>query len=605
MKRFDIQFLRFFRPQEKVKTGAFYSNTVLGCLFALFFTAFWSASCGHDSAASTIKLGGNRNQKMIDILADVKRKMDDYRNTFSVEKKLKNIDSLSLTAKTGDEQINFAFQKAAILLEYGDEAQAVFWYEKIMDVVKDIPESRKKVLPALGVAYMRLAERNNCVNGHNAESCVMPIRGDGIHQNKVAARKAIKVFETVLKEDPTNLDVQWLLNIAYMTIGEYPGNVPAKWLVPNLDKSGPVTVKSFTDMAEDLGIAVNNRGGGAIVEDFTNDGYLDIITSSWGLDDPMHFFINNGDGTFQDASVSSGLNDLLGGINMVQTDYNNDGKIDVFVLRGAWQGQSGFGEQPNSLLRNNGDGTFTDVTVESGLLSFHPTQTATWNDFNKDGWLDLFIGNETSDPKKTHPCEFYINNQDGTFTNIANTNDFNVVAFVKGVTSGDYDNDGWPDIFISSLNSQKLLLHNKGIPGKVPTFEEVSQKAGFAGDEQRSFPTGFFDYDNDGWLDLFACNYEFGPPLSYFAAKEALHPSGDRAGKLTIYHNNGNGTFTDVSAKMHINQIVFAMGANFGDFDNDGWLDLFFGTGNPDYRSLIPNRLYKNINGKDFAEVTV
>ena len=171
-------------------------------------------------------------------------------------------------------------------------------------------------------------------------------------------------------------------------------------------------------MAGDLNIAgPMQMSGGTIVDDFNNDGYLDIVTSSTSLDEPMHFYKNNADGTFTDASGSSGIGLIKGGLNLIQADYNNDGYADIFVLRGAWYGE--YGKQPNTLLRNNGDGTFTDVTIESGLLSFHPNTTGTWADFNNDGWLDLFIGNETMTSDHPHPAELYINNQDGTFTNVA------------------------------------------------------------------------------------------------------------------------------------------------------------------------------------------
>jgi hypothetical protein len=394
-----------------------------------------------------------------------------------------------------------------------------------------------------------------------------------------------------------------------MTLGEYPHGVPKPWLIAGLDEEGSTKVKPFSEMATDLGIDVSNRAGGSIVEDFNNDGYLDIITSAWGLDDPMHIYLNNADGTFTDASAKSGLKAITGGLNILQTDYNNDGWIDVFVLRGAWQGVAGFGEQPNSLLRNNGDGTFTDVTFEAGLVTLRPTQAATWNDFNNDGWLDLFVGNETSAKDMHYPCEFFINNKNGTFTNHATPQDFNITVFVKGVTSGDFDNDGWADIFISSLSSEKMLLRNDGFPGGKLSFEDVSLKAGLPQDKDGTFPTFFFDYNNDGWLDLFMCNYDFERPLSYYAAKEATKPSADQDGKIQIYRNNGKNaagvnTFSNMSPKMQVNQSVFAMGANFGDIDNDGWLDMYLATGNPSYKSLITNRMYKNLGGKDFVEVT-
>jgi hypothetical protein len=316
----------------------------------------------------------------------------------------------------------------------------------------------------------------------------------------------------------------------------------------------------------------------------------------------MHYFRNNADGTFTDVSEQSGLSNIKGGLNIIQADYNNDGYTDILVLRGAWQGE--FGKQPNTLLRNNGDGTFTDVTVESGLLSFHPTQTATWADFNNDGWLDLFIGNETASADYPHPSELYINNHDGTFTNVANKAGCELTGFMKGVTSADYNNDGWPDIFISTLNGRKILLKNKGIKSRIPQFEDATHEAGMDQDITYTFPTWFWDYDNDGWPDIFVCGYQFQGSLAKVAAQEALNIPARNVSKMYLYKNNHDGTFTNVSKDVGLDKPVFAMGSNFGDIDNDGWLDMYLGTGNPDYRSLVPNKMFKNIGGQKFVDVT-
>ena len=342
--------------------------------------------------------------------------------------------------------------------------------------------------------------------------------------------------------------------------------------------------------------------GGSIVEDFNNDNYLDVVVSSWGLKEPMHYYRNNRDGSFSDVSDSSGLGYLTGGLNMMQTDYNNDGLKDIFVLRGAWKMQ--FGNVPNSLLRNNGDGTFTDVTKQSGLLSFHPTQTATWADFNNDGWLDVFIGNESTPTGEKHPCELYINNKNGTFTEQAAKAGCAITKFVKGVTSGDFDNDGRTDIFISTFDGKKYLLKNMTVKDSSVHFEDVTDKAGLNKNEARSFGTWFWDYDNDGWPDLLVCGYEFYEPLASYAAAEAINAPRGNAGKLYLFHNNHDGTFEDVSAKCGLNKMVFAMGGNFGDIDNDGYLDFYLGTGNPQFKSLVPNKLFKNIDGKNFLDVT-
>src|SRR5439155_24245360 len=176
----------------------------------------------------------------------------------------------------------------------------------------------------------------------------------------------------------------------------------------------------------------------------------------------------------------------------------NDGFSGGLVLRGGWMSDAG--AFPCSLLRNNGDGTFTDVTEEAGLLRFHPTQTAVWFDFNNDGWLDLFIGNESSSEGKSHPCELFRNNGDGTFTECAAACGVAVVGMVKGVTSGDFNNDGRPDLYISRRGGYNILFRNDGPKDasaglKSPwNFTDVTAAAGVR-EPENSFTTWFFDYD--------------------------------------------------------------------------------------------------------------
>ncbi len=288
-------------------------------------------------------------------------------------------------------------------------------------------------------------------------------------------------------------------------------------------------------------------------------------------------------------------------------DYNNDGNMDIFVTRGAWNTQ-GFGNQPSSLLRNNGDGTFTDVTITSGLLYYQPTQAAVWADFNNDGWLDLFVGTENSGPMDAggiHTSMLFINNHDGTFTNVADSAHCNISAFVKGVTAADYNNDGWQDIFISTMDGKKYLLKNKGKPGIIPDFEDVTEKSGIDKNTNSTFATWFYDYNNDGWPDILVSDYHYNKSLGYYAAAEALGKPVPGAGNVYLYRNNHDGTFTDVTKETGLDKVVFSMGANFGDIDNDGWPDMYFGTGNPDFKSLIPNKLFKNMGGKKFADITI
>ena len=553
-------------------------------------------------------LNHDPNRDMVSLLAAVDRSEYSMKNTFSAEAKLTFYDSLSKNGlsknpMTQMTMLSFSFSKAKALLELGREEESIKVLDTLLQRIDPSDTTRViGVLKELAMANLRLGERTNCVNNHGATSCIFPIQGNGIQLDKMGTSNAIKIYETIMEHNPNDFESRWLLNIAYMAIGKYPNSVPKIWLIPGLDTDTVSAVKPFTDLAINTGLNTNNLAGGDIVDDFNNDDYLDIVTSSWSLSKGMHYCRNNGNGTFTNISDSSGLSQFTGGLNIMQTDYNNDGLKDIFVLRGAWKGL--YGKEPNSLLRNNGNGTFTDVTKEAGLLSFHPTQTATWNDFNNDGWLDVFIGNESGSVDDINTCEFFINNRDGSFTETSVQSNLNIAAFVKGVVSGDYDNDGWPDIFISTLGNQKILLKNEGVKNGVVHFKDVTAKAGLNKCNTKTFPTCFFDFDNDGWLDILVCSYEFKGSLASYAAREALHMPIDSAARQYLFRNNHDGTFEDITDKVGLNRIVFAMGMNFGDIDNDGYPDLYFGTGNPNYQSLVPNKMFWNEQGKKFIDVT-
>ena len=563
-------------------------------LLLLCMLSFFFISCKHKELP---------NQEMIDLLKAAEENYTSPSNVFSPEAVLKYCDSVLDKSSNKDDRTAVLNKKANALLQLGEEQKAIDIFQDLLNKISrgDILQ-RQPTMKNLAIAYMRLGERMNCINMHNAGSCIFPISNAAMHHDKTASEKAIEIYKAILADDPGDLESRWLINIAYMTTGGYPQQVPPQFLLKVTNDDSMHTVIPFTDVAANVGLNYKCQAGGSIVDDFDNDGYPDVVISSWSLTESMHYYRNNKNGTFTDLSDSSWLGYLTGGLNMMQTDYNNDGFKDIFVLRGAWKGA--FGKTPNSLLRNNGDGTFTDVTKESGLLSFHPTQTATWADFNNDGWLDVFIGNETTPGEESHPCELYINNKNGTFTEVATKAGCAITEFVKGVTSGDYDNDGRTDIFISTLNGKKILLKNKSVKDGAIKFIDVSKEAGLSNSVSRTFPTWFWDYDNDGWLDILVCGYEFAGSLANYAAAEAIQSPVNNAGKVFLFRNKHDGTFEDVSAKVGLNKIAFAMGSNFGDIDNDGYLDFYLGTGNPSFKSAIPNKLFKNINGNSFLDVT-
>ena len=320
--------------------------------------------------------------------------------------------------------------------------------------------------------------------------------------------------------------------------------------------------------------------------------------------EPLRCYRNNGDGTFTERGREAGLEGLTGGLNLVPADFDNDGNLDVLVLRGAWMREEG--RHPNSLLRNRGNGNFEDVTEAAGLLSFHPTQTAAWLDFDGDGWLDLFIGNESIPGQSRHLCELFRNQGNGTFKEIARLSGVTVQNYVKGVCAGDFNNDGRPDLYVSVLGGANRLFRNDGPrdPAQGPNagwkFTDVATAAGVT-EPMDSFPCWFFDYDNDGWQDLFVTGYKINNVGDIAADYLGLPHTGAKA---RLYRNRGDGTFADVSAAAKLDRILHAMGCNFGDLDNDGWLDFYVGTGDPDLLTIIPNRMFRNAEGKFFQDVT-
>jgi tetratricopeptide (TPR) repeat protein len=471
----------------------------------------------------------------------------------------------------------------------GDMAHAVAEWEIAYRIASsDVPRAMPLMEEVLGVGYLHKSEMDNDVYRHPGERCIFPIRPDLRYTQTAASAKAIEYFTKYLDRKPDDLEVKWLLNLVYMTLGKHPSGVPSKYLLPLASFGSGEGIGRFTDVASQAGLNLFAMASGVIVDDFENNGLFDIVTSTYDACEPMHFFHNNGDGTFTDQAAKAGLTDQLGvGLNIVQADYNNDGCTDILVLRGAWQPNNV--AERKSLLRNNCNGTFTDVTKESGLAKPTNTQTAVWADINNDGFLDLFVGNETG------PSQLFLNKGDGTFEDISRSAGIDRSAFTKGVAAADYDNDGYMDFYVSNQNGANFLYHNN----HNGTFTEIASQAGVPG-VGKGFAAWFFDYDNDGWPDLFVGSF-YGSIEESIATYMGLP---QKAGTLKLYRNLGNGTFQDVTKETGLDKVFMPMGANFGDVDNDGYLDIYLGTGNPSYASLLPNVLLRNKEGKSFVDVT-
>jgi len=371
------------------------------------------------------------------------------------------------------------------------------------------------------------------------------------------------------------------------------------------EEAGIEFVHSFGD--DKLDTIVETTGAGCAFFDYDNDGYLDIYFVNACYDRVINhpsgrrfagklknaLYRNNGDGTFTDVSRESGVDDGGFGMGAYAADYDNDGYIDLFVTN--------YG--PDVLYHNNGDGTFTDVTEKAGVNSNLWGIGATWLDYDNDGFVDLYVGNYlTYDPDyryfyaaenfpgpasyKGQPDVLYRNKGDGTFEDVTRkAGVYNPEGRAMGITSGDFDDDGDMDIFVSNDVMANYLYANDG----DGTFREIALLSGAAfgasGDMTSAMGPEFGDIDRDGLMDLTV------PDLTYGC----------------IYRNLGNSMFEEKSNLMGLAPVVGqyqSWAGNLFDYDNDGYLDFFISNGNPHRLEEQENVLLRNDRGQRFIDVS-
>ena len=341
---------------------------------------------------------------------------------------------------------------------------------------------------------------------------------------------------------------------------------------------------TFTDVTDKAGVGDIGWGMGVAVGDYDNDGFDDIYVTCLG---PNHLLHNNGNGTFTDVTQRAGVGDPRWSTGAAFVDYDNDGKLDLFVANyvdfdinnlpefgkgrtctfkgiAVQCGPRGLKGAGDSLYHNNGDGTFTDVTKKAGVADpdGYYGLGVICSDFDGDGLVDIFVANDST------PNFLYHNNGDGTFKDIGfasgtAVNENGSEQGSMGVTLGDYDNDGKLDLFITNFDDDyNTLYHNDG----KGSFTDVSYAAKVAA---VSLPyvgwgTKFFDYDNDGWVDLLVVNGHVYPQLPTYKQRNLVH------------HNNRDRTFSEVGAQLGtvFSEKRTGRGAAFGDIDNDGDVDV-------------------------------
>jgi hypothetical protein len=362
--------------------------------------------------------------------------------------------------------------------------------------------------------------------------------------------------------DATN-SILVLTNVQMVDAGDYVaiasngfGSATSQVATLNIDPA-------FTKIT--FGPVVNDRGDstGVAWADYDADGNLDFFMSNFGS--PLNFlYHNNGDGSFTRIMTGEIATDDTNSEGCAWGDYDNDGDLDLFVAVGL---------NGNDLLyRNNGDGTFTKITTGSLVTSGGSSRGCAWGDYDNDGYIDLFVSNERGQNNF-----LFHNNGDGTFTKIISGKIVTDHGFSTGCAWGDYDNDGYLDLFVPNNNENNFLYHNN----RDGTFDKITSGR-IVTDGGSSFGAAWGDYDNDGFLDLFVANVNQ---------------------KNFLYRNNGDGTFTKITSGAIVNDVGYSWGAAWGDYDNDGHLDLFVANGPPSGPGQN-DFLYHNNGDGTFTKIT-
>ena len=519
--------------------------------------------------------------------------------TFDSDKKVWNFDKTPLQNLSD-------YDKGRIAFHRGDFSRAVIL---IKSDISGHGESEEKLF-WLAMSYMRLGESENCLthlkNGaaatgydsqHPPLVCTLPF--SAFHEKPEYSREAGRLFQKLLDNyDNSNYLYRWLLNLSYMTIHEFPDGVPQRYRIQSnfIDtfygsKKQEVEARypylSFQEGARQLGITSLNTGRGVAVEDFRHDGFLDIVTCS--TFEGMHFYKNQGGKKFLDQTSGSGLESIKQCFAVVPVDYDNDGWMDLFVSRPF---------SHYSLLKNNGDGTFRDVTVEVGLWDpadngkIAATWIPAWADVNNDGKLDLFLTEwafrmplVSGIMEKPRLDSALFINEHGHFVN--RTREYGLEKYLRdyyyvGAAFGDYDGDGFPDLLLTSpLRKSTLLLRNVGGTHFVDTHLMDQATSGFT--------AAFLDVNHDGRLDIFIGG--FGDAKSNTEQVVfGQHTDEFLSGRSSLYIQQPNGRFKEL--RQAFDMPVSTMGASWGDLTNSGCYDFYFGTGDPEPWFILPHLMY-------------
>ena len=407
----------------------------------------------------------------------------------------------------------------------------------------------------------------------------------GIHWKHVDGRSGQKYFMETLGSGAAffDYDADGDPDLYFVNGAPLPGyvsqEIPTNCLYRN---NGDGT---FTDVTEKAGVGDTGYGHGCAVGDYNNDGQLDLYVTNYGTN---RLYRNNGDGTFTEVSESAGVTEPRWSTSCAFADYDRDGNLDLYVVNyivfdineNPWCGlrekgiraycePDNFTAQSDTLYRNNGDGTFTDVTQTAGIYNTTGKGLGVvWADYNNDGAADIYVANDSTENL------FYRNNGDGTFEEVGfmvgvALSENGAAENGMGTTFGDWNNDGWFDLTVTNYAQQTNTLYHNDADGFFTDATTTTKTA------QRTYPylgwaTAFIDYDNDGYQDLFVANGHLHENLA------EIGQEGTYGQRNLLFRNNSNGTFTEISETLGPGMKLadVSRGATFADYDLDGDIDI-------------------------------
>lgn len=433
----------------------------------------------------------------------------------------------------------------------------------------------------------------------------------GIHWKHVDGRSGQKYFMETLGSGAAffDYDADGDPDLYFVNGAPLPGyvsqEIPTNCLYQN---NGDGT---FTDVTEKAGVGDTGYGHGCAVGDYNNDGKLDLYVTNYGTN---RLYRNNGDGTFTEVAASAGVTEPRWSTSCAFADYDRDGNLDLYVVNyivfdideNPWCGfkekgiraycePDNFIAQSDTLYRNNGDGTFTDVTKTAGIYNTTGKGLGVvWGDYNNDGTPDIYVANDSTENF------FYHNNGDGTFEEVGfmvgvALSEDGVAENGMGTAFGDWNNDGWLDLTVTNYAEQTNTLYHNDADGFFTDATATTKTA------QLTYPylgwaTAFIDYDNDGYQDLFVANGHLHENLAELGQEGTY---GQR--NLLFRNNNANGTFTEVSETLGVGMKLtdVSRGATFADYDLDGDIDIVVTNSN------TTPRLLRNDggNGKNWLQI--